>query len=183
MSSAFLEHGAQKNKTAFKGVLLFLSRGDDFRSFPPCMGACMCVCFVQKIKSNANENVNDAWLTGIVEVELPVEEKMRNIEETELAKKKMLEDRQRGLISSGFRVDTSSDKGYMRIGQKAKKGTKKEKADGGQVVDASKKLSVLPSQPVHGVVQYEQKREVKDPAAASGLVCMCVCVCVCVCDV
>jgi hypothetical protein len=141
------------------------------------------VLFVQKIKSNVNENANDAWLTGIVEVELPMEEKLRNIEETERAKKKMLEDRQKGLISSGFRVDTSSDKGYMRIGQKAKKKGAK-KPDDGPVIDASKKLSVLPSQPVHGGnnnSQYEQKREVKDPAAAAAGIFFCACVCVCVC--
>ena len=67
------------------------------------------------------ENGADTWLTGIVEVELPLDEKLRNIEETERAKRKILEDRRRGVLGAGFIVDTSSDKGYRRLDQKSKK--------------------------------------------------------------
>ena len=41
----------------------------------------------------SQENGADTWLTGIVEVELPLDEKLRNIEETERAKRKILEER------------------------------------------------------------------------------------------
>jgi len=56
--------------------------------------------------------------TGIVEVELPMDDKLRNIEETERAKKKILDERIKGVNSSAFIVDTSSDKGYARIDAK-----------------------------------------------------------------
>jgi hypothetical protein len=46
-------------------------------------------------KKTEGAETADRWLTGIVEVQLPMDYKMRNIEETELAKQAMLE-RQRG---------------------------------------------------------------------------------------
>ena len=47
-----------------------------------------------------------------------MDDKLRNIEETERAKKKILDERIKGVNSSAFIVDTSSDKGYARIDAK-----------------------------------------------------------------
>lgn len=124
----------------------------------------------QKFQQNLNDTANDAWLTGIVEVELSMDEKLRNIEETELAKKKMLQDRQRGVMSSGFRVDTSTDKGYMRVDQKAKKkGVRREDKD--PLNDTAKRLLMLPSsQPNYNsnYVKHVPTREVKEAAASTS---------------
>jgi hypothetical protein len=134
----------------------------------------------QKVQSKSIENASDAWLTGIVEVELPMEEKLRNIEETERAKKKMLQDRQRGVLSSGFRVDTSSDKGYMRVDQKAKKkGARRD--DKAQLDDAAKRLLMLPSQPNFNAnyAQSAPTREVKEAAASTAGMSVCMCMLLC----
>ena len=48
------------------------------------------------------DNGAETWLTGIVEVELPMDEKLRNIEETEAAKKKILSERMRCLPACGY---------------------------------------------------------------------------------
>jgi hypothetical protein len=54
-----------------------------------------------------------AWMTGIVEVPLPVEYKLRNIEETELAKKRMLESANHGGRRLEEEEDASGDEGYI----------------------------------------------------------------------
>lgn len=75
------------------------------------------------------DNGAETWLTGIVEVELPMEDKLRNIEETEAAKKKILEERRMGISRGAFVVDTTSDKGYSRVdGKKKDKRRKKDVA-------------------------------------------------------
>lgn len=43
------------------------------------------------VRKMEGEETADRWLTGIVEVQLPMDYKLKNIEETELAKAKMLE--------------------------------------------------------------------------------------------
>jgi len=83
-----------------------------------------CVLCAQRIKEKqqiAIENTAESYLTGIVEVELSMEDKLKNIEETEMAKKRMLENMRKGVSTSSFRVDTKSDKGYQRMDQKEKK--------------------------------------------------------------
>lgn len=76
------------------------------------------------------DNGAETWLTGIVEVELPMEDKLRNIEETEAAKKKILEERRMGISRGAFVVDTTSDKGYSRVdGKKKDKRRKKDESD------------------------------------------------------
>lgn len=63
------------------------------------------------------------------QVELPMEDKLRNIEETEAAKKKILEERRMGISRGAFVVDTTSDKGYSRVdGKKKDKRRKKDVA-------------------------------------------------------
>lgn len=48
------------------------------------------------VRKMEGEETADRWLTGIVEVQLPMDYKLKNIEETELAKAKMLEKTRRG---------------------------------------------------------------------------------------
>ena len=48
------------------------------------------------VRKMEGEETADRWLTGIVEVQLPMDYKLKNIEETELAKQKMLEKTRRG---------------------------------------------------------------------------------------
>lgn len=48
------------------------------------------------VRKTEGEETADRWLTGIVEVQLPMDYKLKNIEETELAKAKMLEKTRRG---------------------------------------------------------------------------------------
>mmetsp|Transcript_40812 Transcript_40812/g.128567 ORF Transcript_40812/g.128567 Transcript_40812/m.128567 type:complete len:188 (-) Transcript_40812:128-691(-) len=79
-----------------------------------------------RVKSKTRQlgDAAETWLTGIVEVELPLEEKLKNIEETEKAKKKILEERINGVRQSTFVVDTASEKGYMRMEGEMRKGKK-----------------------------------------------------------
>eukprot|EP00960_Hanusia_phi_P029233 747852-Hanusia_phi.AAC.3 len=80
--------------------------------------------FRVKSKTRHLGDAAETWLTGIVEVELPMEEKLKNIDETEKAKKRMLEERMKGVTKSSFVVDTSSEKGYMRVEGEMRKGKK-----------------------------------------------------------
>mmetsp|Transcript_4891 Transcript_4891/g.11706 ORF Transcript_4891/g.11706 Transcript_4891/m.11706 type:complete len:299 (+) Transcript_4891:218-1114(+) len=90
------------------------------------------------------ENSAESWLTGIVEVELSMEEKLKNIEQTEAAKHQMLDNLRKGLTSSAFRVDTSTERGYARMDQREKKkGGRKGQAK--VLTDEDKKLLSLPA--------------------------------------
>jgi hypothetical protein len=116
----------------------------------------------------SQDNGAETWLTGIVEVELPLDEKLRNIEDTERAKRKILDERRRGVLGSGFIVDTSSDKGYRRLDQKSKKRSRKPE---GPVSESSKRLSVLPGPGNFNAnfVQHRPTREVKESATGGPL--------------
>ena len=72
-----------------------------------------------------------------------MEDKLKNIEETENAKKQMLENIRKGVSTSAFRVDTSTDKGYQRMDQKEKKKGGK-KADVKSLTDNDKRILSLP---------------------------------------
>mmetsp|Transcript_25160 Transcript_25160/g.39507 ORF Transcript_25160/g.39507 Transcript_25160/m.39507 type:complete len:293 (+) Transcript_25160:507-1385(+) len=63
-------------------------------------------------------NAAETWLTGIIEVALPEEEKLRNIAETERAKKRLLEETRTGVKASSYVVDTSTERGYARLDSK-----------------------------------------------------------------
>jgi hypothetical protein len=76
-----------------------------------------------------DNNGAETWLTGIVEVELPMEDKLRNIEETERAKKRILEERRMGKSSGAFVVDTTSERGYARADAKKKDKRKQKKEE------------------------------------------------------
>ena len=105
-------------------------------------------------------------LTGIVEVELPMDEKLRNIEETEKAKRKILEDRRRGIIGSGFIVDTSTSSGYRRVDQKGKQRGKRKNAEESKsnANEAIKSLAVLPGYGNYNAnfAQHRPTRELKE---------------------
>jgi hypothetical protein len=122
----------------------------------------------------SQENGADTWLTGIVEVELPLDEKLRNIEDTERAKRKILEERRRGVLGSGFIVDTSSDKGYRRIDQKSKKREARprgERREEKPVNEQARRLAVLPAGGNFNAnfVQHRPTREVRESAAGGQL--------------
>eukprot|EP00741_Cyanophora_paradoxa_P008998 tig00001424_g8711.t1 len=53
-----------------------------------------------KAKSKIVEDTAGAWLTGIMEVQLPIDYKLKNIEETEAAKRRMIEERKARMASS-----------------------------------------------------------------------------------
>ena len=122
----------------------------------------------------SQENGADTWLTGIVEVELPLDEKLRNIEETERAKRKILEERRRGVLGSGFIVDTTSDKGYRRMDQKSKKREVRprgERREEKPVNEQARRLAVLPGAGNFNAnfVQHRPTREVRESAAGGQL--------------
>lgn len=127
----------------------------------------------QKLKHKEEniENSAETWLTGIVEVELPMDEKLRNIEETELAKKRMLEDRRNGVTTAGFRVDTTSDKGYARMDQEEKKkGRGKRFEAKPEFTERSKRLLALPGQMNFNAnfLSHQPTREVKEAAKSTS---------------
>lgn len=92
----------------------------------------------------AIENTAESWLTGIVEVELSMDDKLKNIEDTERAKKQMLENMRKGFTTSAFRVDTKSDKGYQRMDQRDKKKGGRGAAAPKGLTDEDKNMLALP---------------------------------------
>mmetsp|Transcript_38665 Transcript_38665/g.56848 ORF Transcript_38665/g.56848 Transcript_38665/m.56848 type:complete len:307 (-) Transcript_38665:62-982(-) len=121
---------------------------------------------VDKSSEEVQDNGAETWLTGIVEVELPMDEKLRNIEETEKAKKKILAERMRGVNSAAFIVDTSSEKGYSRQDQKPKK--KGGRPDADKVPMDRKKAQLATGTGGNFSVNFVQRggnREVRDAAA------------------
>ncbi|KAB1203466.1 hypothetical protein CJ030_MR8G006644 [Morella rubra] len=70
-----------------------------------------------KVKRRNSEESSTQWTTGIAEVQLPIEYKLRNIEETEAAKKLLQEKRLMGRTKSEFTIPSSYSADYFQRGR------------------------------------------------------------------
>ncbi|XP_048336200.1 protein COP1 SUPPRESSOR 2 [Ziziphus jujuba] len=70
-----------------------------------------------KVKRRNSEESSTQWTTGIAEVQLPIEYKLRNIEETEAAKKLLQEKRLIGRMKSDFSIPSSYSADYFQRGR------------------------------------------------------------------
>lgn len=70
-----------------------------------------------KVKRRNSEESSTQWTTGIAEVQLPIEYKLRNIEETEAAKKFLQEKRLIGRTKSEFSIPSSYSADYFQRGR------------------------------------------------------------------
>ncbi|KAJ8898737.1 hypothetical protein K2173_004927 [Erythroxylum novogranatense] len=70
-----------------------------------------------KVKRRNSEESSTQWTTGIAEVQLPIEYKLKNIEETEAAKKLLQERRLMGRAKSEFSIPSSYSADYFQRGR------------------------------------------------------------------
>ncbi|GLT74865.1 hypothetical protein SLA2020_466310 [Shorea laevis] len=70
-----------------------------------------------KVKKRNSEESSTQWTTGIAEVQLPIEYKLRNIEETEAAKKLLQEKRLMGRTKSEVSIPSSYSADYFQRGR------------------------------------------------------------------
>ncbi|KAJ6806408.1 uncharacterized protein M6B38_174355 [Iris pallida] len=70
-----------------------------------------------KVKKRNSEESSTQWTTGIAEIQLPIEYKLRNIEETEAAKKLLQEKRLVGRTKSELSIPSSYSADYFQRGQ------------------------------------------------------------------
>ncbi|XP_043720967.1 protein COP1 SUPPRESSOR 2 [Telopea speciosissima] len=70
-----------------------------------------------KVKKRNSEESSTQWTTGIAEVQLPIEYKLRNIEETEAAKKLLQEKRLVGRAKSELSIPSSYSADYFQRGR------------------------------------------------------------------
>lgn len=70
-----------------------------------------------KVKRRNSEESSTQWTTGIAEVQLPVEYKLRNIEETEAAKKLLQDKRLMGRTKTEFNIPSSYSADYFQRGR------------------------------------------------------------------
>ncbi|XP_062211386.1 protein COP1 SUPPRESSOR 2-like [Phragmites australis] len=70
-----------------------------------------------KVKKKNLEESSTQWTTGIAEVQLPIEYKLRNIEETEAAKKMLQEKRLAGKPKSDANIPSSYSADYFHRGR------------------------------------------------------------------
>ncbi|XP_041018146.1 protein COP1 SUPPRESSOR 2 [Juglans microcarpa x Juglans regia] len=70
-----------------------------------------------KVKRRNSEESSTQWTTGIAEIQLPIEYKLRNIEETEAAKKLLQEKRLMGRTKSEFTIPASYSADYFQRGR------------------------------------------------------------------
>ncbi|CAN0899436.1 Protein COP1 SUPPRESSOR 2 [Linum grandiflorum] len=70
-----------------------------------------------KVKKRNSEESSTQWTTGIAEVQLPIEYKLKNIEETEAAKKLLQEKRLMGRAKSDLNIPSSYSADYFQRGR------------------------------------------------------------------
>jgi hypothetical protein len=70
-----------------------------------------------KVKKKNSEESSTQWTTGIAEVQLPIEYKLRNIEETEAAKKMLQEKRLANKQKSDSNIPSSYSADYFQRGR------------------------------------------------------------------
>ncbi|XVF22229.1 hypothetical protein REPUB_Repub12eG0155500 [Reevesia pubescens] len=70
-----------------------------------------------KVKKRNSEESSTQWTTGIAEIQLPIEYKLKNIEETEAAKKLLQEKRLMGRAKSEVSIPSSYSADYFQRGR------------------------------------------------------------------
>ncbi|KAE9611887.1 putative hepatocellular carcinoma-associated antigen 59 [Lupinus albus] len=70
-----------------------------------------------KVKRRNSEESSTQWTTGIAEIQLPIEYKLKNIEETEAAKKFLQEKRLMSKTKSEFSIPSSYSADYFQRGR------------------------------------------------------------------
>ncbi|KAI4384897.1 hypothetical protein MLD38_002983 [Melastoma candidum] len=70
-----------------------------------------------KVKKRSSEEGSTQWTTGIAEIQLPIEYKLKNIEETEAAKKLLQERRLTGKAKSESYIPSSYSADYFQRGK------------------------------------------------------------------
>lgn len=70
-----------------------------------------------KVKRRNSEESSTQWTTGIAEIQLPIEYKLRNIEETEAAKKLLQEKRLTGRVKTDSSIPSSYSADYFQRGR------------------------------------------------------------------
>ncbi|KAH7838308.1 hypothetical protein Vadar_024821 [Vaccinium darrowii] len=70
-----------------------------------------------KVKRRNSEESSTQWTTGIAEIQLPIEYKLRNIEETEAAKKLLQEKRLTGRVKAESSIPSSYSADYFQRGR------------------------------------------------------------------
>lgn len=70
-----------------------------------------------KVKRRNSEESSTQWTTGIAEIQLPIEYKLRNIEETEAAKKLLQEKRLMGRTKTDSSIPSSYSADYFQRGK------------------------------------------------------------------
>lgn len=70
-----------------------------------------------KVKKRNSEESSTQWTTGIAEIQLPIEYKLKNIEETEAAKKVLQEKRLTGCNKSELSIPSSFSADYFQRGR------------------------------------------------------------------
>ncbi|XP_052187832.1 protein COP1 SUPPRESSOR 2 [Diospyros lotus] len=70
-----------------------------------------------KVKRRTSEESSTQWTTGIAEIQLPIEYKLRNIEETEAAKKLLQEKRLMGRAKTESSIPSSYSADYFQRGR------------------------------------------------------------------
>ncbi|GMP48498.1 hypothetical protein CsSME_00015827 [Camellia sinensis var. sinensis] len=70
-----------------------------------------------KVKRRNSEESSTQWTTGIAEVQLPIEFKLKNIEETEAAKKLLQEKRRMGRMKTESSIPASYSADYFQRGR------------------------------------------------------------------
>ncbi|THG08349.1 hypothetical protein TEA_027847 [Camellia sinensis var. sinensis] len=69
------------------------------------------------VKRRNSEESSTQWTTGIAEVQLPIEFKLKNIEETEAAKKLLQEKRRMGRMKTESSIPASYSADYFQRGR------------------------------------------------------------------
>ncbi|KAK9281596.1 hypothetical protein L1049_004499 [Liquidambar formosana] len=70
-----------------------------------------------KVKRRNSEESSTQWTTGIAEVQLPIEYKLKNIEETEAAKRLLQDKRLMGRTKTEFSIPSSYSADYFQRGK------------------------------------------------------------------
>ncbi|KAF8400239.1 hypothetical protein HHK36_009862 [Tetracentron sinense] len=73
--------------------------------------------FPNQVKKRNSEESSTQWTTGIAEVQLPIEYKLRNIEETEAAKKLLQDKRLVGRSKAELSIPSSYSADYFQRGR------------------------------------------------------------------
>jgi hypothetical protein len=105
---------------------MFLHLPELATNFIPCHSLCLALPNVNlnlfgilswQVKRRNSEESSTQWTTGIAEIQLPIEYKLRNIEETEAAKKVLQEKRLMGRTKSEFTIPASYSADYFQRGR------------------------------------------------------------------